>query len=234
MAGKEHNPFYVHRELLEHCCSRFDASLPDRWNIHFPDKPTYAELTRYLDELEVKTDLSLFARKKRLEQVANGDVMCYFITISFDKMILDNNTGNADIPFGAYNHDKLKKVMYQVMEAFRNAEYTWGEEPVACCEFYSKSGFNPHIHIIVKKNYKSTMKRSTIQQGLQRKFQKEYNGKKNKNNYDCYNVNVLNRPVQAGENYVSGLKQDSKLDDVALDKKYRENFNYKELYYLYE
>lgn len=231
-SNNDDNPFRVHRGLLEHCISRYDPEASG-WNAFFEKKPSTAQLIDWLDINEIKCDNNTILRKQRLTRKKHGSLECYLITLSFDKCgkMLNGGFGNGEL---VYDNIRIRENMMKALDTFRNVEYKWSIDPIAVCEFNTKTGFNPHIHIVCKKNYESSMKCSGIQQACQRKFQKEYKGRKNKVNYEIYNVNVRQLPVTAGEDYVNGLKQDNKQEYLDKDKRYREEFGYDNLYYLFD
>lgn len=235
------NPFDIHRELISHIITLRNDTAPNGWfNHNFKDRPSGSEVEHYVDMLHVKCELQETLKNARLRNKYNmyvdGDEEGFFITFSMDKAEFDKNIGKADEPFGPFNHSKIKDCMMKVLDSFRDADYKWCSEPIACCEFYSTSGFNPHIHIICKRNVNSKSTPATIRQGLQRKFQKEYQGKPNKKNFGCYNVNMKKLAFTHGENYVNGFKTErqDKLAHVKEDEVYRNNYNYAELYTLYD
>ncbi len=219
---KDENPFRTHRDLLSHIMSLRDDT-PGQFNRHFNERPTDAILIDYLDDMEIRADEAVVLRKQRLARKRYGDLECYHITISFDKKTR---------PDGTFNHQKVKECMMSFMSSFERTNYKWSVDPIAVCEFYTESGFNPHIHMIVKKNYldSSVKTPSQIQQLLRRKY---IENKNNKPVYGIYSVNVKKLPLNKGENYVNGLKQDSKLDNVEKDKKYRQVYGYGGLYSLF-
>ena len=234
------NPFDLHRDLLTHIMSLRNDSAPEGWYNHsFKDRPTGEQLEHFIDMLHIKCEHNKTLTKARIRHKTNqylyDDDEAVFITLNMDKMKLNPQPGLADEPFGPYNHAKIKDCMMKCMDTFREANYKWCIEPVAVCEFYSKSGeLNPHIHIICKKDLSSKSTISAIRQGLQRKYQHSYKGKPNKKNFGCYNVHSKILALTHGENYVHGFKEESKLQDVSKDIKYRSNFKYQDLYILYD
>lgn len=202
------NPFKIHRDLLSHIVSLRDET-EGQYNKHFKDKPSDDMIIDLLDDWEIRADENVVLRKQRLARKRFGDLECHHITLSFDKQIYVRGW-NA---ITDYNHFKIKEGMLDFISNFKLTNYKWAIDPVGVCEFNTKSGFNPHIHIIARKNYGdcSVKTASQIQQLLRRKY---VENKKNKARFGIYSVHVKKLPINKGEDYVNGLKQDSKLDDV--------------------
>ena len=57
---------------------------------------------------------------------------------------------------------------------------------------------------------------------------------KNRDRFRAYSINVTKLPINKGEDYVSGLKKDTKLEYVEKDKQYRKEHGYDGLYYLFD
>lgn len=236
MYSNDDNPFRAYRDYLSQLIARFDPEKPNGWNMFFDNKPTDAQIIDWLDINEIKCDNNSILRKQRLARKKHGELECYLITFSFDKCLEPNKENVKNLTLNdIHNHSRIKQNMMKLLDTFRNTNYKWCNDPVAVCEFNTKTGFNPHIHIVCKKNYESSMKCSGIQQGLRRKFKPEHikYSSKSKCNYEIYNVNVIKIPVSAGEDYVNGLKQDNKQEYLDKDKLYREEFGYDHLYSLY-
>lgn len=223
-SANDDNPFRTHRHLLSHIMSLRDETSSDgQFNRHFKEKPTEAMIIDHLDLMEIRADESVVLRKQRLARKRYGDLECYHITLSFDKKPLEDD----------YNHYKVKECMMSFLSNFQGTNYKWSIDPIAVCEFHTDSGFNPHIHMIIKKNYENnTVKTpSQIQQVLRRKY---ILNKALQPVCGIYSINVKKLPISKGEDYVNGLKQDGKLDNVEKDKRYRQRRGYKDLYYVSE
>jgi hypothetical protein len=206
-----------------------------QFNKHFKEQPTDAMLIDYLDNLEIKCDEAVVLRKQRLARKRYGDLECNHITLSFDKRLYDEKItiDTTATYFKTENHQKIKESMLDFFHNFRMTNYKWAIDPVAVCEFNSENGFNPHVHIIARKNYVDNIVKSPsqVQQALKRKY---VDNEKNKARFGIYSVHVKKLPISKGEDYVNGLKQDTKLADVEKDKIYRKKHGYDELYYLFD
>lgn len=231
------NPFKIHRDLLSHIVSIRDDSVA-QFNKHFKEKPSDDMIIDLLDGWEIRADENVVLRKQRLARKRFGDLECHHITLSFDKKQLKESqltqapTGDRE-SLHLFNHWKIKESMLDFIHNFQTTNYKWAIDPVGVCEFNTKSGFNPHIHIIARKNYGdcSVKTASQIQQLLRRKY---VENKKNNARFGIYSVHVKKLPINKGEDYVNGLKQDSKLNDVKKDERYRKEYGYAPLYYLFD
>lgn len=213
------NPFRIHRDALSQIIARFDPECLEGWNRHFKEKPTDTQLIDYLDINEIKCDENTVLRKQRLAKKRYGDLEAFNITVGFDKHI------GEDLEI---NHDKLKKSILRFLGDFQNTKYKWALDPVAVCEFYSDVGWNPHVHILCKKNYECTIKTaSAIQQALHRKYVKG-------NKHTVYRIYVSKLPITKGQDYVEGFKQDSKQEYLIKDKEYRSKHGYTNIYHLFD
>ena len=140
-SAKDENPFRIHRDLLSHIMSLRDETT-GQFNRHFKERPTDAMLIDLLDDMEIRADEAVILRKQRLARKRYGDLECHHITVSFDKRLINNIQPN---------HEKVKDSMMDFIHSFRTTNYKWSVDPIAVCEFNTKSGWNPHIHIIAKK-----------------------------------------------------------------------------------
>ncbi len=116
------------------------------------------------------------------------------ITISFDKALDD---------------DHVVPEMEKFIRMFKESDYKWCENAIYSLEFYSKEGWNPHIHIVTDKNGSA----SQIAQAIKRSpgYKKS----------QVYNVNVKVGTDKFHVDYVKGLKKDEKQENCEKDEEFR-------------
>lgn len=180
---------------------------PDCYNLSFKEKPTRPQVIEYLMAMDVKNQKNDQIQKNKYDFVKTGEIMCCIATLSIDQ-----------------NYKQVPKLIGEIISELRRAKYKWYCRPIATCEFFSGENgkYNPHIHIINKRDINNGVAPSVIKQALTKKFK---NAK-----YQVYNVDARAIPITAGENYIMGCKKEIKLDNCKKDKDYRESNYLKEFY----
>jgi len=135
--------------------------------------------------------------KEELKALKPEIVKCQLITISIDKHLSEN--------------DAVIK-QYDIIQRIKDANYKDLQSVRYTFEYFSKTGFNPHIHIVCDK-IKSN---GQIAQLIRRKLKKVP---------EVYNIDVLALDFESADNYIRGLKKDDKMDDVDKDIEFRKDRN---------
>jgi len=181
----------------------------ERWNDIFVKKPTDYEIQQYLMKLDGKNAKQSQYQKNLQNQIINDEVMACLGTISIDK-----------------DYQQVPKLIGDIISVLRKTSWKWEDEFVARAEFFSGEDgqWNPHIHILNKRNLAHGVAPSKIKQALEKKLKGE--------KYQVYRVECFARPFGAGENYINGLKKEDKQENVERDRQYRLENNIDEIYYL--
>lgn len=156
-------------------------------------------------KMSVCSDRAQHVDKKLQHQRVFGNKPTLLITISFDKALDDAHV----VP-----------EMERFMRMFKESDYKWCENAIYSLEFYSKEGWNPHIHICCDKNGSA----SQIAQAIKR----SPGYKKSK----VYNVNVKAGADKFHIDYVKGIKKEEKLENCDKDEQFRKEKNLKSYYSL--
>ena len=113
--------------------------------------------------------------------------------------------------------DECVKLQHEIIEVIRSSEYKCMSDVSHKYEYYTKEGWNPHIHIVTMK-HKSD---GQVAQLIRRKL------KDKAGVYRIY-VNTLN--YKAHKAYLSGEKQEDKMEYVIQDDTFREINGIDDLY----
>lgn len=103
----------------------------------------------------------------------------------------------------------------QTIEKIKQAKYKWMINASYSFEYYSKNGWNPHIHIKIDK----TIRDSQIAQQLRRKELKS-----------VYNINVSSKTDEIHTSYLMGDKKEAKRENTEQDKDFRKIHNIQDYY----
>ena len=181
----------------------------ERWNDIFVNKPTDYEIQLYLMKLDSKNAKHTQYRRNLTNQIINNEVMACLGTISIQK-----------------EYKQVPKLIKDIVALLKRTKWQWEDEFVARAEFFSGEDgqWQPHIHILNKRNLLHGVPPSKIKQALEKKLLGD--------KYQVYRVQCCARPFGAGENYINGLKKESKLENVEKDAQYRKEHNIDEIYYL--
>jgi len=145
-------------------------------------------------------------REKSLKMFFNPEqVKMQLITISIDKALSEMDA---------------IKIQDKIIRMIRQAKYKCMGDTRFVFEYYAKSGWNPHIHMVCDKHKTD----GQLAQLIRRKL--KYNVP------EAYNIDVLTLDKIAADNYIEGNKQDDKMEDVKRDQKFREQHNIDEIGYI--
>lgn len=181
----------------------------ERWNDIFVKEPTDYEIQQYLMKLDGKNAKQAQYQKNLYNQIINDEVMACLGTISIDQ-----------------DYKQVPKLIGDIVALLKRTSWQWEDEFVARAEFYSDvdGKWNPHIHILNKRNLAHGVPPSKIKQALEKKLKGD--------KYQVYRIDCCARPFTAGENYINGLKKTEKQENVEKDRQYRLENNIDEIYYL--
>lgn len=144
-------------------------------------------------------------REKSLKQFFSPEqIKMQLITISIDKALSEMDA---------------IKIQDKIITMIRQAKYKCMGETRYVFEYYAKSGWNPHIHMVCDKNKTD----GQLAQLIRRKLIKIS---------EAYNIDVLTLDKNAADNYIEGNKQEDKMEDVKRDQKFREQHNIDEIGYI--
>ena len=144
-------------------------------------------------------------REKSLKQFFSPEqIKMQLITISIDK-----NLSELD----------AIEIQQRIIKMIRQAKYKCMGETRYVFEYFGKSGWNPHIHMVCDKNKTD----GQLAQLIRRKLKKVS---------EAYNIDVLSLDKTAADNYIEGNKAEDKMDDVKRDRQFRERYNVDEIGYI--
>lgn len=103
----------------------------------------------------------------------------------------------------------------QTIEKIIQSKYKWLINASYSFEYYSKNGWNPHIHIKIDK----TIRDSQIAQQLRRKELKS-----------VYNINVSSKTDEIHTAYIMGDKKEAKRENTIQDQDFRKIHNIHDFY----
>ena len=156
-----------------------------------------------LYKMDVCADRAEHVNKKQQHQRVFGNKPTLLITISFDKEIAD-----------------IIAEMELCIRLFRESAYNWVENALYSFEFYSKEGWNPHIHLVTEQNQPPSMVMKAVKRGPCFKKTKSYN------------VNVRKGTDKYHYEYIKGNKKEEKLENSEKDEEFRQSNNLKSYYNL--
>ena len=195
-----------------------------KWNDIFQKQPTEAEVNEYLNLLMLKTENAERIKKTDMIQQKNGGNDAVLLTMSLDK-----------------EYKQIPRLINDIYATLRKSNYKWLDSGIATCEFYSSNGWNPHIHIVWQRKAETTIQPKEMKKTLYNKFlYKKYGTKKveidpaKKAKYQIYNLDFKLLPYESGVDYVSQVKQESKLENCKKDTIYRLENGLRHIEYLDE
>jgi hypothetical protein len=144
-----------------------------------------------------KAKVNYFLKKHSPEQVKTQ-----MITLSIDQKL---------------DPAKAVEIQFDVIEKIKKANYKCFSNVSHKFEYYTKTGFNPHIHIVLDKNKSD----GQVSQLIRRKL---------KDVPEVYRVHVSTLHYQAHHAYIQGIKTDEKHEFVQKDEVFREIHQIQEIY----
>jgi len=133
------------------------------------------------------------------------DIQTQLITISIDQKL---------------EQAKAVEKQMKIIEKIKSAQYKWLRNGTYTFEYFSKNGWNPHIHIKTDKH----MKGALIAQMLRRKLKDEPS---------AYQINVSSKTADIHEAYIMGDKTITKRENTDMDKMFREEYKIKDYYIIH-
>lgn len=112
---------------------------------------------------------------------------------------------------------KAVAIQFEVIEKIKKANYKCFSNVSHKFEYYTKTGFNPHIHIVLDKNKSD----GQISQLIRRKL---------KDNPEVYRVHVSTLHYQAHHDYIQGKKTEEKHEFLEKDEVFREIHQIQDIY----
>ena len=155
----------------------------------------------------MKAEEDIYADNKKkvysyLKQYSPEQVKTQMITLSIDQKL---------------DPAKAVEIQLDVIEKIKKANYKCFSNVSHKFEYYTKTGFNPHIHIVLDKNKSD----GQISQLIRRKL---------KDNPEIYRVHVCTLHRQAHDAYMQGDKTDEKHEFVKKDEVFREIHQIQDIY----
>lgn len=142
-------------------------------------------------------------RQAKKELTPSGELQTQILTLSIDKNLKE---------------EKVVELCNAFTEHFFNSRLKCIEEPILRYEFYSSTGWNPHIHIFTYKLTTNGKLATRIRQTIKNKFP------------DIYRVEAVAGKEQNQAQYLMGIKKEEKTEFLELDNIFREKYNLKEYY----
>lgn len=185
----------------------------DHWNniaIEFMPQWNEEERTAFADKCVSNTLYENQSREnrgkemhKRLKKACPEHCKSLLITLSIDKNLTPT--------------DAVVK-QFEVIDKLQKANYKYFSSVAHRFEYFSKSGWNPHIHICTDKNNTP----GQVAQSLRRKLLK---------GMSVYNIDVAEIGYQQVQKYINGDKADDKMVYVAKDAKFRSENDIEDIYF---
>ena len=185
-------------EATIQCLAEYQLKNPN------PDKPDLDldEIKiQFLAHHELQKERTRHKVQQALRKLKNPDeIKSQLITISIDQKLSEEEA-------------ILKQK--QTIEKIKQAKYKWMINASYSFEYYSKNGWNPHIHIKIDK----TIRDSQIAQQLRRKDLKS-----------VYNINVSSKTDEIHTSYIMGNKKEAKRENTEQDQNFRKIHNIQDYY----
>jgi len=158
-----------------------------------------------LYKMDICADRAQHVNKKLQHSRVFGNKPTCLITISFDKSL---------------GHDEVVPEMEKFIRMFKESNYKWCENAIYSFEFFSKEGWNPHIHLVTEKNDSPSIITKAVKRSPAYK------------KTNTYNVNNKVGTDKFHYDYVKGNKKEEKLENCDKDSQFRESKNLKSYYNL--
>lgn len=153
-----------------------------------------------------------FDKKCREYKKCSGATRTQIVHIAFDKALEGQEACNA---------------MTVLLQAIKETNYEKTfDDPKARCEFYSKNGYNPHIHMFTFQRRPD----SAVAQAIRKKIASVF---KTYAKCPVYRVEVTNATGNSQLDYINGIKADEEKDEyMKQDDAFRQKYEMEETYNL--
>jgi hypothetical protein len=204
------DPLHKREGLIDLLATR--QSNKDGWfNPCFENEPTNTDIMIMLMKIDANCERNKQRIDNQYNQVKNGGDMCCLATLSLDQKISVNS---------------VLQSITDIIETLQTTQYKWYCDPILRAEFFTgkENKWNPHIHILNRRSIENGVAPSVIKQALKKKLKDE--------KYNIYRFDAQPRPLEAGEQYISGIKRDTKQENVKKDEEFRKNHGISDIIYL--
>lgn len=180
------------------------------FNEIYKTKPTDTQIEELQDYLYVKGQLAEREKEKRRSALFNKyNEEGQLITISIDQ-----------------EYKQPAKLMGDILNELKSYKFITDYDALACCEVNGENGYNPHIHVAVRKSKAP----SSVAQPLRLKFVADKNGVR-REKWQCYRVQVETMPYGSASKYCYGEKTSpEKMIACEKDEKWRMENGIKNIY----
>jgi hypothetical protein len=156
------------------------------------------DINDLLYKMKVCGDRHEHLERKEQHSRVFGNKPTILLTISFDKNVAQ---------------DEIVSEMEKFIRLFKESNYKWCENAIYSFEFFSKEGWNPHIHLVSEKNDAPSIITKAVKRSPA--FKKT----------NTYNVNLRVGNDKYHYDYIKGNKKEEKLENCDLDTQFRESRN---------
>lgn len=200
------------RPNTEECNNLPDCKYGNRYSCIFRNKPTPDEIEEYITMLDIKFELAQEeTRIRKAKLFAKHNDHGQLISIMLDK-----------------DYKQIPELMGDILNELKCYKDITENDAVASVEIEGENGYNPHIHVAVRK----VKAPSALAQPLYLKFVADKNGKR-REKWQCYRISVDDMPYGAASKYVYGEKtSDEKKEKCKIDQKWRIENSMKSVYHI--